>query len=397
MGEFNADVSNNFVDSFCGSYSLKSLIKKPICFKNPDHSTCIDLILTKREKSFQNSTIMETGLSDFHKLTVAVLKSYFKKLKPKELIYRDFKNFSNQEFRTEHVKELNENNVGASQFELFQTVSLGLLNKLASSKKKTLRNNQSSFTTKEVQKAIMTRSRLRNKFLKTKYQECKQVYNKKRNLFVTMVRKAKKNYFNNFNVRNITDNKQFWETLKPFFSSKVDANERITLIEGDKVVSEDGEVTETFKSYFEAIVENLDINIKFMSEELVSNESVNGIIRKFQSHPSIIKIQENHQGRFSFPAVELEDVDREIDLLDASKAIHQNDIPVRIIKVSGDIFSEFIMHNFNEGISTARFPDVLKSEDVKSVFKKKYRIDKENYIPVSILPVISKIRFIFKQ
>ena len=61
-----------------------------------------------------------------------------------------------------------------------------------------------------------------------------------------MVRKAKKNYFNSLNVRNIADNKQFWKTVKPFFSSKVGDNERITLIERDKVVSEDREVTETF-------------------------------------------------------------------------------------------------------------------------------------------------------
>ena len=53
----------------------------------------------------------------------------------------------------------------------------------------------------------MTRSRLRNKFLRTKSQEYKQAYNKQRNLCVTMVRKAKKYYFNNLNVRNITDNK----------------------------------------------------------------------------------------------------------------------------------------------------------------------------------------------
>ena len=62
MGDFNAELSNNFVDNFCGCYSLKSLIKKPKCFKNPDNPTCIDLILTNRR--FQNSTIIETGLSD---------------------------------------------------------------------------------------------------------------------------------------------------------------------------------------------------------------------------------------------------------------------------------------------------------------------------------------------
>ena len=136
-----------------------------------------------------------------------------------------------------------------------------------------------------------------------------------------------------------------------------------------------------------------------MSEEPISNELVNDIIRKFQNHPSIIKIKENHHGHFSFSAVEVEDVDREIDSLDASKAIQQNDIPVKIIKANRDIFSQFIMHNINEGISTARFPDILKNAEVKPVFKKKSRIDKENYRPVSILPVISKIfeRLIFNQ
>ena len=43
-------------------------------------------------------------------------------------------------------------------------------------------------------------------------------------------------------------------------------------MEGDKVVSHDREVAETFKSYFEIIVENLGINSKFMSEEPVTNQ-----------------------------------------------------------------------------------------------------------------------------
>ena len=62
------------------------------------------------------------------------------------------------------------------------------------------------------------------------------------------------------------------------------------------------------------------------------------------------------------------------------------------------LFSEIITHNFNDDISTARFSDTLKSAEVKPVFKKKSRIDEENYRPVSILPVISKIfeRLIFK-
>ena len=68
-------------------------------------------------------------------------------------------------------------------------------------------------------------------------------------------------------------------------------------------------------------------------------------------------------------------------------------------KANCDIFSEFIMHNFNKCISTARFLDILKNAEVKPVFKKISRIDKENYRPVCILPVIYKMfeRLILKQ
>ena len=69
-----------------------------------------------------------------------------------------------------------------------------------------------------------------------------------------------------------------------------------------------------------------------MSEEPVSNESVTDIIKKFQNPQSIIKIKENRERHFSFSPVELKDVYREIDLLDASKAIQENDISIKIIK-----------------------------------------------------------------
>ena len=75
----------------------------------------------------------------------------------------------------------------------------------------------------------------------------------------------------------------------------------------------------------------------------------------------------------------------------ACKTIQQNDIPRKIIKENRDVFSKFIMHNSTEGISTASFLDILKSEELKPVFKKKTRTDKENYRHVNILPVISKI------
>ena len=185
------------------------------------------------------------------------MKSYNKKPEPKKLVYRDFKNLSNQHFQTEPVKELSEYNIDGSQFELFQTISLGRLNKLTPIKQKVVRNIQSYFIIKEVRKTIMTRLRLHNKFLKTKAQEFKQAYSKQRN-FVVTVPKVKKDFYYNLHEKNITNNKQFWKTVKLFFSNKVCGNEKITLI-GDKTVWEE---SKTFELYFDTIVRNVAIKSK---------------------------------------------------------------------------------------------------------------------------------------
>ena len=81
LGDFNAEITNSYVEDFCGAYGLKSLIKVPTCYKNPLAPKCIDLILTNRPKSFQNSNVYETGLSDFNKFIFTVLKMFYDKQK----------------------------------------------------------------------------------------------------------------------------------------------------------------------------------------------------------------------------------------------------------------------------------------------------------------------------
>ena len=72
---------------------------------------------------------------------------------------------------------------------------------------------------KEIHKAIMVRSRLRNKFLKEKTAFSREAYNKQRNYCVKLIRESKIKYFSN--VKNITDDKNFWKTVGSNFSSKI--------------------------------------------------------------------------------------------------------------------------------------------------------------------------------
>ena len=78
-------------------------------------------------------------------------------------------------------------------------------------------------------------------------------------------------------------------------------------------------------------------------------------------------------------------------MLDVSKAIQESDIPVKIIKVNENFFAEAICFYFNKSLENGKFPNCLKLANITSVFKKGARTSKNNYRPVSILPVFSKI------
>ena len=78
---------------FCDMCDLSNLIKDYTCYKNPENPSSIDMILTNRASSFQHSQTVETGLSDYHKMTVTVMKSQFNKKPPLSIIYRSYKFF----------------------------------------------------------------------------------------------------------------------------------------------------------------------------------------------------------------------------------------------------------------------------------------------------------------
>ena len=80
-----------------------------------------------------------------------------------------------------------------------------------------------------------------------------------------------------------------------------------------------------------------------------------------------------------------------IKTLNTKKVFPDGGIPVKLIKINEDVFSRLIFQNFNQSLINREFPHCLKQAEVIPVFKKEEKLDKSNYRPVSILPVISKI------
>ena len=163
-GDFNAEEGESCFDSFLFEYNLKNLVKEKTCYKNPENPSCIDLFLTSNARSFQKTTTVSTGLSDFHKMIVTVLKTNFTKQKPKEIIYRSYKNFEKTAFRADLKSKIEE--IENRNYVNFENVFIQTLENHAALKKKIVRANHAPYMTKTLRKAIMRRSALENTFYK---------------------------------------------------------------------------------------------------------------------------------------------------------------------------------------------------------------------------------------
>ena len=95
----------------------------------------------------------------------------------------------------------------------------------------------------------MTRSRLLNKIRQEITISSHVAYKKHRDICVKLLRKTKKDFFNNLDVKRVTDNKQFWKSVKPCLRDKTLKDERITLIENEKLASNERELVITFYEY----------------------------------------------------------------------------------------------------------------------------------------------------
>ena len=112
-------------------------------------------------------------------MIVTILKTYFKKKEPKVLQYRDYKDFSEEEYREFLVNSVWDQDQ-RPPYDVFLRKCKIALDRSAPLKYIYLRSNHGPFMNKDISKAIMDRTRLRHKFLRSRSVEDRNAYNKQR-------------------------------------------------------------------------------------------------------------------------------------------------------------------------------------------------------------------------
>ena len=98
---------------------------------------------------------------------------------------------------------------------------------------------------------------------------------------------------------------------------------------------------------------------------------------------------ENH---FNFRKLSVEEVFKTLKTIDAwSKATGAEGIPAKILKAAAGPCSRLLTPLINLSFKSGVFPNRLNIPRITPIFKGGVKFDRENYRPISILPVVSKI------
>ena len=95
--------------------------------KNPNNPSGIDLFLANCSRIFQDTHVTETGLSDFHKMDVTVLKMFFTKQKQKAIFYRNYKELDDLTFKEALNRELAKRNLNNIDYAIFHGIVISIL------------------------------------------------------------------------------------------------------------------------------------------------------------------------------------------------------------------------------------------------------------------------------
>ena len=176
---------------------------------------------------------------------------------------------------------------------------------------------------KALRKSIMLRTQLRNKLNKDYSLENWKAYKKQRSKCVKILLQVKASYYGNLDIISAIYNKKFWRTVKPLFTDKVQTTPSITLVETEKLMTDETALAEIFSEFFTNIIDTVDaIPGEFIPR--TTGQLMNSIkiaTEKYRHNPSILKIKDrvDNASSFEFGLVTVTAINKELSRLNPKK------------------------------------------------------------------------------
>ena len=209
------------------------------------------------------------------------------------------------------------------------------------------------------------------------------------------MKRQRHNIFKKCTSKNSSNNKQFWDSVKPFLTNKSSlSSDSITINDKDRFIDDEEELVKIFNNYLINIVEKTSGKpVENSFENYDDNfEAVLKIIKNYEKHQSILEIRKNLKltETFKIPKAEVSNIKKLLKNINIKKAAGPDTILPNLVKLSANIADSHLCNIINKDLESNSFSDEAKIASARPIYKKKFRHQVQKYKPVSILNAFQK-------
>lgn len=379
LGDFNRDLLKEQTKKtwleYMEHFGLYQQIIQPTR-QTENSSTLIDHIYCNMPANISSIKIPKLGLSD-HFPIFFTRKLNFSQTKSSHhtISYRSFKGFNETEF-TYDLKNAPWNVIKVFEntddiLDTWTSMYLEIVDKHLPLRKHRVRHKQQpKWLTPDIIDAMKTRDQYRSLNNEVQY----KIW---RNKVLKLIKKSKKEQYRALIEENNNKPGSVWKIFKELGATKRNSQNNINsiIIDGQEISDSDNIAT-VFNKFFVSVAASL--------QEPVINPD-------FDRLKSFCNSKISNDTTFTIPPVTFSMVEQLLRTLDTNKATGSDNLGPRLLKISAPYIAESITYIYNESITSSVFPQKWKEAKVTPLFKNGVKDDVNNYRPISVLPVLSKI------
>ena len=381
LGDFNCDIAASPLDhqtvkflDICNLYQFQQLIHSPTRI-TASTATTIDLFITNNPGKFSHASVSHIGISD-HSLIYAISKLCIPTRSSNIIFSRQFKNFEPTCFRRElslapwhTVTCLNDPN---SAWTVWRDLFLHVSNIHAPYRQKKVKSTPAPWLSPDLKRVMFERDRLKKVACRLKTEESWSRFKSVRNQVNEAIKLAKSSYYNTYFAANQGNIKNSWKGIN-LIMAKTQEKIRVNALKiGNVSYTSPQEISDVLNNHFSNVGPSL------ASEIPLSDIDFSDYIHPV-SHTFTLKATTN------------DTVLKLINSLPLNKASGLDGISCRLLKEAAPFVVPSLTHIINLSITTGIFPDEWKLARVSPIYKEGAKSDPNNYRPISVLPVISKL------
>ena len=257
-----------------------------------------------------------------------------------------------------------------------------LVNEIAPSKEIKIKNITQIWFDREIVELIHARKKLFLKFKKSKLHIDEENYKKVKYQVQNLIRKKKRQFYETKLRQKINKPNELWKTLKSMgLPSKAVTASNICLKDKNQIVFNDIKNCSIFKNNFSSLAQNLASKLP-----LLPNIFTESNIASYYNNNAVSK-------DLNFQLLEMspEKTSSILKGLNPSKAAGIDNLSGKFLKDGAHVLAQPISQLCNLSIKLNSFPRSCKIAKVKPLFEKGSQADPQNYRPISLLPLLSKI------